>query len=209
VIKEGGRIEKDEQAGDVFVIPVQEPKPTPLEQSWEPGPIANSKFTKAEMAKMVIPEPEKDEKEAKPVDIQEAIVQFAPGWIAKLCGNEMNPGLRDTLRGKENVLVTHPLSQKQPCLMYKFMDIPKDKTTKLRLVVGHHELGDWVLAVGIDKDTLFEKTIGKESTKDGWVDFEVDLSSYAGKKKAVVLYNKANDWAYEAAYWADISIVSE
>ncbi len=209
VIKEGGRIEKNEQAGDVFVLPVQEPKPTSLEQSWEPGPVANSKFTEAEMAKMVIPEPEKDENEAKPADIEEAVVEFAPGWTAKLCGNEMNPGLRDMLRGKENVLVTHPLSRKQPCLMYKLIDIPKGKATALRLVVGHHEQGDWVLGVGIDKDTLFETTVGEESTQDGWMDVEVDLSPYAGQRRAVVLYNKANDWAYEAAYWADISIVSE
>jgi hypothetical protein len=207
--RSGGRVEKDAAGQNIFVIPVQEPKPSRFEQCWEPGPIADSKFTEAEMAKMVIPEPEEDEKEAKPADIKEAVAEFAPGWIAKLCGNDMNPGLHDTLRGKENVLVTHPLSPKKPCLMYKFMDIPKDKATALRLVVGHHEEGDWVLAVGIDKDTIFEKTVGEESTQDGWMDVEVDLSPYAGQKRAVVLYNKANDWAYEAAYWADISIVSE
>jgi hypothetical protein len=207
VLKEGGRIEKDEQGGDVFVIPVQEPKPTPLEQSWEPGPVANSKFTEAEMAKMVIPEPEKDEKKVETADIEEAVVQFAPGWTAKFCGNEMNPGLRDTLRGKENVLVTHPLSRTEPCVLYKLIDIPKDKLTALRFVVGHHEQGDWVLAVGIGEDIIYETTVGKESTQDGWVTGLIDLSPYAGKRQAVVLYNRANDWAYEAAYWAEISFI--
>ena len=49
VLKEGGRIEKNEQSADVFAVPVQEPKPTPLEQCWEAGPVANSRFTGGEM----------------------------------------------------------------------------------------------------------------------------------------------------------------
>jgi hypothetical protein len=210
VLRQGGRIEREADGSEVFVIPVRKPRPSALEQCWEAGPATNSRFRPDELA-LISPPPEEEEGKniADMKDMSEAMEKFAPGWTVKLCGNDMEPGLHNMLRGKENVLVTHPLSEEKACLMYKFMDIPKDKTTKLRLEVGHHELGDWVLAVGMDKDILFEKTIGKESTKDGWVDFEVDLSSYAGKKKAVVLYNKANDWAYEAAYWAEISIVSE
>ena len=48
VVKHGGRIEKT-ASGDVFVIPVSKPKPGKLEQCWEPGPAAGSKFTKTEM----------------------------------------------------------------------------------------------------------------------------------------------------------------
>lgn len=60
VVAEGGRIEKDENGADVFVIPVQFPKPGKLEQSWEPGPDTNSKFTEAEMARIkVAPSPNK------------------------------------------------------------------------------------------------------------------------------------------------------
>jgi hypothetical protein len=52
VVAEGGRIEKDEKGEEVFVIPVQVPKPGKLEQSWEPGPDTNSTFTEAEMAQI-------------------------------------------------------------------------------------------------------------------------------------------------------------
>jgi len=52
VVAEGGRIDNDDKAAEVFVIPVQVPKPGKLEQSWEPGPAANSKFTEAEMKKI-------------------------------------------------------------------------------------------------------------------------------------------------------------
>lgn len=62
VIKQGGRIEKDEDGQEVFVIPVQKPKPSALEQCWEPGPIAESRFTEEEMSQIVVPVAEKEEK---------------------------------------------------------------------------------------------------------------------------------------------------
>jgi len=52
VKRAGGRIEKNADGEDVFVIPVTKPRPTKLEQCWVPGPIANSNFTKEEMAKI-------------------------------------------------------------------------------------------------------------------------------------------------------------
>ncbi len=52
VKRAGGRIEKNSDGEEVFVIPVQKPRPTALEQCWEPGPIANSKFTDKERAKI-------------------------------------------------------------------------------------------------------------------------------------------------------------
>lgn len=48
----GGRIERDAQGEEVFVIPVQTPQPSALEASYAPGPIANSLFTKEERAKI-------------------------------------------------------------------------------------------------------------------------------------------------------------
>jgi len=48
----GGRVEKDSNGKEVFVIPVRKPKPGKLEQVWQPGPIANSRFTPAEMEKI-------------------------------------------------------------------------------------------------------------------------------------------------------------
>lgn len=53
---QGGRMLKNKQAQDVFIIPVRKPKLSSLEQCWEPGPAANSKFTEEEMARMTIPE---------------------------------------------------------------------------------------------------------------------------------------------------------
>jgi hypothetical protein len=52
VIRAGGRIEKDDKDGEVFVIPVQEPDPSKIEKSWAPGPAADSQFSKRELAQI-------------------------------------------------------------------------------------------------------------------------------------------------------------
>ncbi len=52
VVKGGGTIERDEQGQEVLVIPVVAAKPGKFEQVWEPGPVANSKFSPEEMAKI-------------------------------------------------------------------------------------------------------------------------------------------------------------
>jgi hypothetical protein len=50
--RSGGRVEKGAGGEEIFVIPVVEPQPSKLEKVWEPGPIAESKFSEAEMAKI-------------------------------------------------------------------------------------------------------------------------------------------------------------
>jgi hypothetical protein len=59
VVKQGGKIEKDADGNEFFLIPVEAPKPTALEQCWEPGPIAGSVFTAEEKAQIKTPEPKK------------------------------------------------------------------------------------------------------------------------------------------------------
>ncbi|MFV1964407.1 MAG: ADP-ribosylglycohydrolase family protein, partial [Pirellulaceae bacterium] len=53
VKRSGGRVETDAGGEEVLVIPVLEPQPSTLERSSDPGPVANSRFTDAEMSKIV------------------------------------------------------------------------------------------------------------------------------------------------------------
>jgi hypothetical protein len=55
VLKEGGRVEEDENGCETFVLPVQEPNPSALEQCWEPGPASNTRFTKEERGRIAPP----------------------------------------------------------------------------------------------------------------------------------------------------------
>jgi hypothetical protein len=55
VERSSGRVEKAIDGEEVFLIPLVAPKPSRLERSWEPGPIANSLFTDEEKAKITAP----------------------------------------------------------------------------------------------------------------------------------------------------------
>lgn len=49
----GGRVEEGADGERVLVIPVEAVEPTPLEQCWQPGPIANSRYTDEEREKIL------------------------------------------------------------------------------------------------------------------------------------------------------------
>ena len=199
VVRAGGRIEK---AGgkEVFVIPVKKPKPSKLEQCWEPGPIANSKFTEAEMEKITA---------TAGINMKEASEKFGGGWKIAKCGGDMSPGFYEEMHGKKKVLMTHPLNKTTACVLSKKVKIPAGKETSLQLVVGHHPEGDWTLIVRADGEEELEYSIGKDSAADGWLDVEVDLSHLAGKEVKLELINQPSGWKFEAAYWAKIELVSK
>jgi hypothetical protein len=54
VTKSGGSIERDAHGRDVFLIPNVEIRPSKLEQCWEPGPIAFSRFTPQELDQLLL-----------------------------------------------------------------------------------------------------------------------------------------------------------
>ena len=87
--------------------------------------------------------------------------------------------------------------------------IPAGKKTTLHLVVGHHPDGDWDLVVRVDMNDVVRKPISKGTAPDGWTEVQVDLSSFAGKTVRLELVNQPTDWAFEAGYWAEISLKSE
>ena len=200
VKRRGGKIIKDAKGEEVFLIPIEEPRPGKLEQCWEPGPIANSRFTKQEMAKITA---------TVGRDLSKAISKFAPGWKVAKCGDDMNPGLLAEWAGKKNVLMTHPLSQTVGCVLSKKVKIFSGKKTKLQLVVGHHPEGDWTLLVKADGKELLKKSVGRETAENGWMEIDLPLTGYAGKEIKLELVNQPSDWRFEAAYWAKIELISE
>jgi hypothetical protein len=142
------------------------------------------------------------------VDISDAVTAFTPGWTISHCGRDMNPGLRGNWGGRKRVLVTHPLSQQQPCILRRRLDVPADQTTALELVVGHDPRGDWTLVATGNGKILARERIGKTTCTDGWRTVRVDLSPFAGTTVQLSLENRADGWSWEAGYWAEISISS-
>ena len=201
LLKEGGRVEKDAQGDDVFVIPVRKPVLSKFEDLLKPGPIAGSRFTEAERAQITAPSSDKL--------LKDAVEKFAPGWQIANCGTDMNPGLRAEEQGRKNVLVTHPLDRQTGCVLTRSVEIPAGKDTELCLTVGHHPQGDWDLIVRADGKPLLRQPIDKTTAPAGWTDVLVDLSPLAGRTVKLELVNQPTGWAWEAGYWASIRITTE
>ncbi len=145
---------------------------------------------------------------SKPVDIAKAVQTFAPGWKISQCGSAESPGLRPSLAGKRNVLVTHPLNRTTGCVLSRQATLPAGKKTTLDLVVGHDRRGDWTLIVRVDGKDLVRKTVGKASAKGGWMTVRADLSAWAGKSVKIELVNQPNGWSWETGHWAVIELKS-
>jgi hypothetical protein len=200
LVKEGGRIEKAADGEEFFVIPVKKPKISPLVFSWEPAPIANSVFTKEEQAQIKVL--------SFLDEFKKTVEQLFSGWTVSNCGSDMNPGIRENYRGKKQVLMTHPRDQETPCTLITEANIPKDKKTTLKVVVSHHDGGDWDLIIRVNGSIQKQVTVSKETVKDGWLEVVLDLTSFAGNNIKIDLENKPTGWSWEAGYWASIGIES-
>jgi hypothetical protein len=89
------------------------------------------------------------------------------------------------------------------------VQIPSGKKTYLKLIVGNDPQGDFDLIVKADGKEILKTTIGPKTTVDHWRTETIDLTKYAGKTVKIELINQPNGWQYEAAYWGEISIITE
>jgi len=197
----GGTIEKDADGNEVFVIPQSVTRPSPLMLSWAPGPIAESRFTDAERALITAAN--------VPNHMPAAVAAFAPGWTISDCGPDMEPGLRDQWGGRNNILMVHPLDHQTGCALTRKIDVPARGKTSLKLAVAHDPRGDFDLIVKIDGKPVLTQGVGPDTTADLWLDKTINLTPYAGETITIDLVNQPSYWRFEAAYWANISVVTE
>ena len=135
-----------------------------------------------------------------PVDV----ARFAPEWkVRDWGGPAMKPGLRATWAGRNNVLLTHPRSQTEPCVLSRKIDVPAGKRTTLNVEVTNHPKGDWKLVVLING----KQTLAKDIVATKWQPIQIDLTEHAGQSVLLELQNRATGWAYEAAYWSRLQLV--
>lgn len=105
---------------------------------------------------------------------------------------------------------THPLDRQKPCVMQMPLNVPKDKTTTLKMRVSHHPHGDWQLRVLVNGKVIKDQIIGSESVgSKEWLDVDVDLSPYGGEVIRLDIENRANNWNCEWAYWNSVRITTK
>ncbi len=212
VLDAGGEIDAPGSDREALLIPAAKPEPTALERSWEPGPIADSRFTPAERAQIKPPPDEPQRRAGRAVskaDISDAVAKFAPGWEVSDCGSDMEPGLRGEWGGRKGVLVTHPMGTDTPCVLGRKLAVPAEGKAVLELEVAHDPRGDWTLEIKIDGTRVMRKKIAKATVPGGWATLGIDLSAWAGRTVTVELLNHADGWQYEAAYWDRIDVVTD
>lgn len=112
-------------------------------------------------------------------------------------------------RGRQNVVRTMPPTKDLPCLIVAPVSVPTGKKTVLRLSASHQNEADWLLIVSVAGKELFRSNVDANTAKDGWLDHEVDLSSYAGQTIVLKLQNRPTGWHYEHGFWSRLEVVSE
>jgi len=152
IVQSGGRIEKDTNGEEVFFIPLQVPKPSKLQQSQDPGPIANSRFTMEELAQI---------RGTGSFALSE-FNKYLPGWKVK---PESGLGLLQLVNGRKNVFVTYPPDKNTACTLTGRIDIPANWQSNLRLKIGHDPRGGWTLIVRATAKNCIAGTLSKSH---GW-----------------------------------------
>jgi hypothetical protein len=178
VIAAGGRVEKDENGEEVFLIPVQTPTPSAFVQSWAPGPESDIVFNTLELEQLGL-------SQDKP-----GITKFAPGFRLQDCSNDPLLGLKDEMLGRKNVFVTIPVNDTTPCRLLSSLTLPEQPKKTLHLVVGHYTASQWVLVVMANSNEILRQVVSPEFSTNGWMDVTADLSAMPGKRSA----SKCGTW---------------
>lgn len=142
----------------------------------------------------------------RPAEFNELLAEVAPGFTVEASG-ERGVGLVAEHMGRPFVVRTHPVDREKPCVLRSPIEIPKGKRTRLLLTVSHDPRGDWRLVVRTGGKTLHDSIVGAETTRGGWADLAIDLSSLAGRRIELEVLNQANGWSYEFAYWGRVEVV--
>ena len=138
---------------------------------------------------------------------QKYIQKIAPGFNVRNVGEG---GVRPIKSFRNEIAVqTHPKNKDIPCEIYRDLEVPTDKKTSLKVKASYHAHGDWQIRVKADGKIIHDQIVGNSAVKSQWLELDLDLSSYAGKKIPIVIENKANDWRNEFGYWGAIEVVSK
>jgi hypothetical protein len=179
--REGGRVEKDANGEEVFVIPVKEPRLSKFEDLKKPGLIADSRFTDDEMRQIATP------------GLQWALPKVLAGW------NVADAVLRSSSfawerNGRRNVVLLRAGKAGEPVALTRKFDQLPGGTSKLTCAAGlESRNAGWVLTVKANGNDLLNKTVAAETIKNGWLEIEADLSAYAGKAVTLELIGQPQD----------------
>ena len=178
VLRAGGRIEIDASGEEVFVIPIQKLEPRQLEQSWNPGPVTNSLFSSTELSSLTVGSSQ----------LAQDVKTFAPGWRLVSCKEDETMGLKESLLGRSNVLLTKS-GDWMPCVLAVRVDFSKETKTTLHLETAAQKGHPWILVVRVNGEEIYRKENFSTSGKAGWIETNLNLEKFLGKKVLLEVIN--------------------
>lgn len=135
------------------------------------------------------------------------IQSVAPGFSVENVGEGGIIALKSFRNDK--VVQTHPLDKKTPCSLKRQLQVPKGKSTLLKIRCSYHPHGDWQLRVLANNKVLHDQIVSFKTVRSEWLEIEIDLTKFAGQKIDLTLENRPNDWAWEFAFWHSVRIVEK
>ena len=219
VVRYGGRVEKDANGKEWFVIPDQVPVPDAFVPSWKAGAVANARYGEEEMKKLRfgvrLPDPAAVRSADPTVRVQKTLDALYPGWKTSKNAPDMDPGLRlefeATTVGVIPVgVVTHPPRQGEAVTLSRTVNVPSGQP-KLHFEVANAPHGDFRLVVRVNGAEMLATVLRNPNEKDNrWNPqaFDLSLEPWAGKEATIELVNEPNGWMCEAALWTNLKLTA-
>lgn len=214
VVRNGGRVEKDAAGHERFVIPQRAPVPDAFIPSWKAGPIAQSRFTEAEMAKqkfaMKLPDPRRLEDADPTRRVQKALDALWPGWRTSANAPDMKPGYReviDSFHGQVyGCVLTHPPKKGEAVVLSRRVKVPAGNPS-LHFAVANSAKGDFRMLVKINGVAMLATDLMTQNPGEWRIDFrtfDISLEPWVGKDVFIELVNQPTGWFNEAAVWSTL-----
>ena len=133
----------------------------------------------------------------------ESVALWNPDWKVTCPPFEGAPAKLTEFHGRQNVLMTHPVSRDQASSLERIFEVPKEGVV-LHFAAAAHEQGDWEMRVVVNDRLFFKQVI--LNTGQRWKTFDLSLNRWAGQPVKLRLENAANDWNFEFGYWSDLEL---
>ena len=220
VVRHGGRVEKDADGKEWFVIPDERPTPDAWVPSWNAPAPTGARFTEEERAKITtgtrLPRAEEVADPDPTVRVQKTLNFLAPGWKTSKNGADMNPGYVEvsgasTSWQKGHCVRTQPPAPGEAVVLSRKLTVPRGNP-KLHFGVSHALKGDFRLIVRVNGCEILATDVKEKLVTDVSdvhpCEFDISLEPWEDKDVTIELVNQPTGWSNEAATWRDIHITA-
>ncbi|MFC2136810.1 ADP-ribosylglycohydrolase family protein [Bacteroidota bacterium] len=199
--KSGGKIE-EKNGQTYYYIPEINVFPSSLEQSWKPGLFdANNKFSQEEMEQI---------KYLSTKQFDPHITEWTPHYWKIYHAGKNTSSISTSWIGKDGVISTSLFKKSRGIMIYlNSFPLNEGKKYYLKFSVSHQDEGSWDLTVNINWKETIKETISSEITKNGWKEYKIDVSEFAGISLSVDLRQDYNGNKKSTAYWYNVNLIEE